>query len=606
MSDAWERRFFIIGMRAFLTFVVLAFSFCILIETAFSAPPSRRKTNADETISSVPPDSDGRPLSESRRRVQETNDGSLPELETMLFELPKEADDARNWFDPAKSEELRGKALETSKRCRSTWPEFPKIDEAKAEKLGIRVIESERVVLYTDLSKSEDVDQIPEALNAAIPRICAFFKIDESRFDDLRVEAFLMSDVNSFIEIRALNGEPRFLYGYSMGDRIYAKDQKISYYNRFLLLHELVHTLMHEIFGDLRPRWFSEGSAEFLALHEWDPKRKEIKIARIPKSDESTPGFGRLRQIREIVRANQAPTLCEILNFEPHDFVNVSTYSWSWALVMFLNNSPKYREIAEALPYWSLTNEPNRLFAEAIGDRWNEFENDWADFIGRIDYDYDFNSCSIGEALAPSPTAEVGNGTTIEIDVSRGWQNTGLRLEANTFYKLVCSGRFRFYLSEPNRTFNFEGTGATFQYVNGKPIGRLEAVVAPDSELKSFYEIYGFAEDFSPDSNDFRSNAFQQTRKNRFRTRFGENATGFEDDDSFSNDSVDQRWNSNRFSASERLYNALFPWNTGVEFSKYAITYVPSRSGTLYMRVNAIPRDLKRNSGSVKVQVKAI
>ena len=604
MSNNWKRRFLSDETPVLLKLVVFSVLLSFLVESAFSAPPSRRKTNSDEPsfgareIDASRDNSETRPRDGRSRRVRETNDGALPELETSFFELPEEAADAQNWLDPEKSKELRVKALEAGKLCRSSWPEFPRIDEKKVEALGIRVVERGHICLYTDLPKSDEVDQIPEALDAAIPHICKFFKIDASRFDDLRVEAFLMSDVNSFIDIRALNGEPRFLYGYSMGDRIFVKDQKLSYYNRFLLLHELVHTLMHEIFGDLRPRWYSEGSAEFLALHEWNPKRKEIKIAQIPTSYEATPGFGRLRQIQEILKENHAPTLYEILNFEPQDFVNVSTYSWSWALVMFLNNSPKYKGIAELLPYWSLADEPNRLFVEAVGDRWNELENDWADFIGRIDYSYDFDASSISDALVTSPTSDVGNGAIVEIDARRGWQNTGLRLDANSSYKMTCAGRFKFYLSVPDRLFDFEGTGATVQYVNGKPIGRLEAVVVPDSDATTFYDIYGFDDEQGerlPNASGFRFNAFQHMRTNVGRTRFGENSSGFEDDESLSTGK-----------RAERVYNALYPWNSGVEFSNSTTTYTPTRSGVLYMRINAVPRDLKRNSGSIKVQIKAI
>lgn len=603
MSYTWKRRFFSGEIQTLTMLVVVAFFLSVLIESSFSAPPPRRKANSDETSSSSQEIDSSRDNLGTRsrdgrsRRVRETNDGALPELETAFFELPEDAADAQNWLDPEKSEELRAKALEAGKFCRSTWPEFPRIDEKKVEALGIRVVERGHIRLYTDLPKSDEVDQIPEALDAAIPHVCKFFEVDASHFDDLRVEAFLMSDVSSFIAIRALNGEPRFLYGYSMGDRIFAKDQKLGYYNRFLLLHELVHTLMHEIFGDLRPRWYSEGSAEFLALHEWDPKRKEIKIAQIPKSYDATPGFGRLRQIQEIIKENRAPTLYEILNFEPQDFVDVSTYSWSWALVMFLNNSPKYKGIAELLPYWSLADEPNRLFVEAVGDRWNELENDWADFIGRIDYNYDFNATSIDDAPATSSTGDVGNGAIVEIDARRGWQNTGLRLDANSSYKMTCAGRFKFYLSGPDRLFDFEGTGATVQYVNGKPIGRLEAVVVPDTDATTFYDIYGFDDEQGerlPNANGFRFNAFQHVRTDYGRTRFGENVSGFEEDAP-----------STTGKRAERLYNALYPWNSGVEFSNSTTTYTPTRSGVLYMRINAVPRDLKRNSGSIKVQIKA-
>lgn len=611
MNDFFQRRCSNRGLRVFWTLIVLPTFFFTIFETAFAADPAQQKKNVEaqarelETAGKKSADS---PQAARSRPVQEINDGALPESEQGFFELSEEANDAQNWFDPVKSKELRAEALKTARRYRETWPNFPKIDVKKAESLGLRTVESGRILMYTDLPKSEEVDQIPEALDAAIPHICKFFEIDESQFDDLRVEAFLMGDVNPFIEIHALNGPPRFLYGYSMGDRIYAKDQKLGYYNRFLLLHELVHSLMHEIFGDLRPRWFSEGSAEYLALHEWDSKRKEIKIAQIPKSAESTPGFGRLRQIQEIVASKRAPTLFEILNFEPRDFVNVSTYSWSWAFVMFLNNSPKYKEIAEVLPYWSITEEPNRLFVDAIEERWNELENDWADFIGRIDYNYDFQASSIGAALKPSEMEEVGDEARVEIDASRGWQDSGLRLHAGSSYRLACAGRFKFYLSEAKRVFDFEGTGATCQYAYGKPIGRLEAVVVPDTDELTFYQIYGIDDEESgkrPDNlSGFRFNAFQKMRASSNRTRFGENSSGFDDESALLEGSQTSRRGTGQFSLQAPLYNALYPWNSGVEFSTMTVRFTPSKTGKLYLRVNAISSDLKRNSGSIKVQIK--
>ncbi|MBR4102860.1 MAG: hypothetical protein IKK39_02215, partial [Thermoguttaceae bacterium] len=304
-------------------------------------------------------------------RQAERNDGALPaSAGTSFFSADEERDAAALWRDPSEAERLRAQVLDAAARRRESWPQFPAINEKKAAELGIRRVEGKNVTLTTDLPPSPGVDQIPAALDAAIPHICRFFDVDERNFENWKINAFLMRDVDSFIEIGVLDGPPRFLYGYSIYNRILAKDQGIEYYNRFLLLHELVHSFMHEVFGDLRPRWYSEGSAEYLALHLWKPAAKSIEIAQFQTGPDATPGFGRLQEIREIVRAGKAPTLREILAFEPRDYVRTSTYAWSWALVAFLNESPKYRDVAELLPYWSTYWEPNRVFADLIGDRW--------------------------------------------------------------------------------------------------------------------------------------------------------------------------------------------------------------------------------------------
>lgn len=633
MNDYFQKRRFSI-LRSENSLVILTLAFSVFLSAAvFAAPPSRHKstTAAVKTDDKATKEKTKEKKSESKkkviqedktsaqsakwvRHVQEENDGSLPETSAGDFDWNDDANDVSAWLDPEKTKKLRADVLKAAENYRANWPNFPKVDDSKADSLGIRIIKVGRITFYTDLPKSTVTDDIPQALEAAIPLFCGFFNIDESRFADWSVEAFLMRNVDSFIAINALDGPPKFLYGYSMGDRIYAKDQKEGYYNRFLLLHELVHTMMHEIFGDLRPRWFSEGSAEFLALHDWKPSTKDIRIARIPESADSTPGFGRLEQIQELVQSGEAPTLYEILNFEPRDFVNVSTYSWSWALVMFLNNSPKYKDIAEVLPYWSTANDPNRLFIEAIGDRWNEFENDWADFIDRIDYRYDFESASVSEAPVKSEVSELGsNVAAVEIDLARGWQKTGISLEAGETYRIASSSGFKFFLSDANRYFDFEMTGASCQYVNGKPIGRLEAVVVPDSEEKTFYQTYGLAsnnERAAPQPGGlFRFNTFMNYDRVPKRVRFtGDSETNsipfVQDMEEEPKKGKKDDSNNETKSGEEKRYNALFPWNEAVGANASVLTYKPRYSGELYLRVNAVPGDLQKNKGTIKVQIK--
>lgn len=231
-------------------------------------------------------------------RQAERNDGALPaSAGTSFFSADEERDAAALWRDPSEAERLRAQVLDAARRRRESWPPFPAINEKKAAELGIRRVEGKNVTLTTDLPPSPGVDQIPAALDAAIPHICRFFNVDERKFENWKINAFLMRNVDSFIEIGVLDGPPRFLYGYSIYDRILAKDQGIEYYNRFLLLHELVHSFMHEVFGDLRPRWYSEGSAEYLALHLWKPAAKSIEIAQFQTGPDATPGFGRLQEI---------------------------------------------------------------------------------------------------------------------------------------------------------------------------------------------------------------------------------------------------------------------------------------------------------------------
>lgn len=517
-------------------------------------------------------------------RQAERNDGALPAaVGASFFSAEEERDAAALWRDPSEAERLRAQVLDAARRRRETWPRFPAINEKKAAELGIRRIEGKNVTLTTDLPPSPGVDQIPTALDAAIPHICRFFNVDERKFENWKINAFLMGDVDSFIEIGVLDGPPRFLYGYSVYDRILAKDQKIEYYNRFLLLHELVHSFMHEVFGDLRPRWYSEGSAEYLALHLWKPAEKSIEIAQFQTGPDATPGFGRLQEIREIVRAGKAPTLREILAFEPRDYVRTSTYAWSWALVAFLNESPKYRDVAELLPYWSTYWEPNRVFADLIGDRWGELENDWADFIGRIDFGYDFVATAV-DATPGRPFAEAaaeganaaGEAVVVEAAANRGWQNSGVALDAGTTYRLATAGRYRLYVEEAGKKLEFEAPGATFRYVEGAPLGRLQAVVVPleSATFDAFYSLNS-------------ANGESGVKLNGAPKTVG---------------GLKREKSANEAKSAPR--GTLEPWDAAVGFETSTATLTPERSGTLFLRINDAPGNLAKNAGSVKIQIK--
>ncbi|MGN0930339.1 MAG: ImmA/IrrE family metallo-endopeptidase [Thermoguttaceae bacterium] len=533
----------------------------------------------------------------------ESNDGSLPPSEYEPATLNERSKSAENWLDESLGPEIKKLALQIAKERRANWPKFSPVDETKMKSLGIRKIESGRVSLYTDMPKSTDVDVLPKALDSMIPLLCDFFHVDASAYEDWRVQAFLMHDFNAFIRLGVLDGPPLFLHGYSDRDRIFAKDHGESYYNRFLLAHELVHTFMHDLFGDLRPRWFSEGAAEYLALHKF-ASNGNLQIALIPEAEEDTPGFARLRIVKEAIQKNQAPTLLDILRFEPRDFVNDTTYAWSWALVMFLYNSPKYSAIAELLPYWMITADPNRLFVDAIGERWEEFENDWAAFLYDLDYGYDFESSTIvtsGE-IQSGESLDFEKGVVVEVDPTKGWQGTAIELEKGKNYKLTVGGRFDFYLPIADRVMKFEGTGASVQYYNDCPVGRVQAVVVPTPQNKTFEETYGFAKIGEESKTPFYM--LDRKRRTRFETEGLEKGTNrqvAEDSRAKANQDRNQG-GAARFT----VYDACYPWNRHEDFFLKSLTLEAEVGGELFLRVNSPSRFRQRNGGVVKVQIKSV
>ena len=220
-----------------------------------------------------------------------------------------------------------------------------------------------------------------------------------------------------------------------------------------------------------------------------------------------------------------------------------------------------------------------------------------------------------------SPDAEVGEGAVVEIDASRGWQNTGLTLDAGSAYKLTAVGRYDFYLASAGRALEFEPTGASLQYVHGAPIGRLEAVVVPEITEFTFDQVYGLGDGApgarNPSGADgFRFDAFRGFPGGATRNRFGEQSDGFDRSDEKQDaqaaaprkDRAPERSPGARPDAASGalapLYNARYPWNGSVGFSSPTATLTPKTGGTLYMRINAPPGDVGRNRGTARVQIK--
>ncbi|MDO5308245.1 MAG: hypothetical protein Q4G03_01945 [Planctomycetia bacterium] len=486
--------------------------------------------------------------------------------------------DVNAWFDAQQAPKLRQDVLDQARKRRENWPDFKPIDLKQLERLGIARIEIGRVCFYSDVDLDDELLQIPEALNAAIPKILEFFDLTLERLPTLRVEAFLIHDYQKFVTLGALDGPPDFLHGYSLGDRIFANLQTENYYTRFLLLHELTHTIMHELFGDLNPQWFSEGMADYVAAHVWNGEHKNLQLAQFPQEEKLTPGFARLRQIRELVRAGQTPTLREILNFQPKNFADVSAYSWSWALVAFLLNTEDYRAIAETMPYWALEPHPNQLFIDAIGSRWGRLEFQWSAYLATLDYGYDFTASALAfEPLAPTENTSA-NVEVASCQANRGWQNSGVTLHAGATYRLTASGRYDFYVEQASRAMPFEAPGATFFYYDNHPLGRLCFATLPAPQEQTFEDFYSSA----------------MTTPSR--------ATN--EDSEQSNGSVSRSRRAQAPTQPKRLNNLMLDALLDpLDFDSPSVVFTAEYDAILWMKVNAPSRNLAQNSGDVRVKI---
>lgn len=376
--------------------------------------------------------------------------------------------------DDFPDERQKKEALDYARRRAEAFPTPAPLELTHMGALGIRRISGQYIDFYTDLVSTPETDSIPAALEAAVPEMARFFGIPISRYENWHIEAFLMGEREPFEIFGALEGAPDFPNGYYTNRRIWVFDKHQGYYNRFLLLHELVHALTDETFGGLDPRWYSEGIAEYLALHRWDGEKLELGI--FPASPDAVAGFGRIDRIHTAVRTEKLPTVEQILDFSFREYEDVATYAWSWAFVTLLASNPRYRETFEAMPYLMAVPDANRRFLERLGNEAGHLRRDWSDFAGRIDYGENLTLPPIDYA----PGKPLQGPATLEVPVNTGrWFNSGIRLEAGKTYALAASGRYRVF--ESKRLIPCEPNGVTLRYVDRRPLGQLLAAVSSDS-----------------------------------------------------------------------------------------------------------------------------
>jgi hypothetical protein len=349
------------------------------------------------------------------------------------------------------------------------------VDEAKVRAAGIRKLESQRLVLYTDLQSSPEVDELPQVFDQAFDLWCKYFGLDPQQHQNWRMRASLMDETSRFQAAGLMPADvPKFFNGYTRGHECWLNNQTSPYYRRHLLLHEGVHGIMFTLLGDNAPPWYMEGMAELLATHRWENGRLELPY--FPKRPDEVPKLGRIEIVQTDFAKHKAKQLADVLAYDTRAHLQVGPYGWSWAAVAFLDGHPRYRDRFRKLV--ALLREPqdfNAKFWQAFGDDAACLAEEWQVFLADMAYGYDLERTAI-DFTPGKPLA--GKSAPVEVQADRGWQNSGLRLEAGKTYKLVASGQFQVadrpkpWISEPN--------GVSIRYIQGRPLGILLAVVRPE------------------------------------------------------------------------------------------------------------------------------
>ncbi|GAG53252.1 unnamed protein product, partial [marine sediment metagenome] len=107
-----------------------------------------------------------------------------------------------------------------------------------------------------------------------------------------------------------------------------------------------------------------------------------------------------------------------------------------------------------------------------IGDDWDSLAEQWQVLIADLEYGYDIPRTAV-DFTPGRPLAEAG--ASVRVAAARGWQNSGLRLEAGVTYRIRASGRYQ--VADQPQIWWCEPGGVSIRYYKGRPLGMLLAAV---------------------------------------------------------------------------------------------------------------------------------
>jgi hypothetical protein len=344
---------------------------------------------------------------------------------------------------------------------------------------GFRKLQGRHITLITDVPSSSDIDDLPQAFDAAFPQWCEYFSVDPKRHADWHVTAYLMQSKERFQQAGYWRKDlPPFLNGYSTGKELWLYNQTSPYYRRHLLLHEGVHSFMYLLIGTAGPPWYMEGMAELLATHRW--RDGQLTVGYFPHEAAEVPGLGRIKLVEDDVAAGKALSASQVLAYDSHAHLQVQPYAWSWALAAFLDGHPRYRERFRQAAEFVRQGDFAKQFPQLFADDWPQLVDEWQVFVANLDHNYDFERMAIDfQPGKPLPA----DGAQATVAANRGWQSSGIRLQAGKQYQLRASGRYQ--IGDKPRPWWCEPGGVTIRYNQGRPLGMLLAAIRPEGRDKA-------------------------------------------------------------------------------------------------------------------------
>lgn len=422
------------------------------------------KSNGKKKTQTTPPKVVAKPEQEPRKNPDTPQDKGPPRP----LEGPKLAELLNQPGDGGKPVEFDKAAIAVA--------EAPRIDEEKAAAAGIRKVSGQVLTLYTDLPADKEIDELPAIFEKAVPQWCSYFGLDPGKAANWKPRAYLMKDKERFLTSGLLPADlPPFLNGFQKDNDLWFYEQEFPYYRRHLMLHEGTHGFMNMLLGGAGPPWFMEGTAELLGTHLW--KDGALTLGYSPRNKEESAGWGRVKIIKDEFAAGRGMTLQEIFEYGSTAHLKVEPYAWCWGATSFLDRHPLTKQAFRDLRKELRDTSPrfSAVFYTNVKDNWPQITEQWQLFVLEQEYGYDVERAAI-EYRPGKPLAADNNNVTIAAD--RGWQSSGLRLEAGNAYQISAQGQYQ--IGTQPKIWTCEPGGVTIHYHRGRPLGMLLAAVRPD------------------------------------------------------------------------------------------------------------------------------
>jgi hypothetical protein len=346
---------------------------------------------------------------------------------------------------------------------------------ARARRAGLRVIESDRLVLVTDRPPrdGDGVEQLPAVFDQAFNDWCDHYGIAAESLPDWRACGCLVVDRGRFRDAGLLPPTiPDFANGFCADNVFWLHDQSNPAYRRHLLLHEGVHAFTLTVRGLATPVWYTEGIAEFLATHRLDSGTDgPVFVATpIPAQATDVEQLGRIEEIRELRAQGRMPSLAEVLATPPGDHRSLSDYAASWAAVVLFREHPTYADSFATIERGPLSTDFNDRLAAMAGFQREQAGRDFDALTDEIDYGFDL----MKSAIDWSPGRVVEAPTRAEVAAGRGWQNVTVSLASGRRYELRATGRCALG-RVGDVTVETEPDGISLDWYRGRPRGKLLA-----------------------------------------------------------------------------------------------------------------------------------